>query len=520
MYQPTRRLISSTNTSAASARRSLRLRRLAATGAFALLSLATYRATPAQAQETQNQLCYAIAGNNPPGQAGGGSNLQDTLASIDLDTSAVASIADIARPDGTPVRDIEALSSRPDFDFLIAANANELGRVDPTTGVFTSLGFIEGFVDFDAIVIDRNGNQDRLLAVSKRSGNPQNEVVEVILSLDENQIATGIASQTTLSTVSNFPAGTNSIDGVAISPAGNVLAIANGGPNTAQRLVGLDINSGVLDDRGPFPTATGDEIPDVEDLTFDLQGRLLATTGSSFNQATTETAFVYTDPGTGALSNATTEIDLASSGAIDFEASACLRAPDDPTGDLLLVKRITAVTSNGQETRFENFVNQPGTDVDDQMLSETDGAFPLGIVEAPNSLQTGDQVEYTIYLFNPSEEITFNNVILCDPIRRPSVLQQDSIQFSTPSDNLTLDFNDTDGFERAPLAVADDACVAALDGGTQFLAGPPGPTGPNGTGGGVVTDSFDIGPGEISATRFTIEVGAVQNGETLGDSDI
>ena len=165
MYQPTRRLISSTNTSVASARRSLRLRRLAATGAFALLSLATYWATPAQAQETQNQLCYAIADNNPPGQgSGGGNNLQDTLASIDLDTGAVASIADIARPDGTPVRDIEALSSRPDFDFLIAANANELGRVDPATGVFTSLGFIEGFVDFDAIVIDRNGKN--------RSANP------------------------------------------------------------------------------------------------------------------------------------------------------------------------------------------------------------------------------------------------------------------------------------------------------------------------------------------------------------
>lgn len=526
MYQPTRRLIDSLTVPMAATRRSIRLRRLAATSAFALLSLATYEAPPAQAQETQNQLCYAIADNNPAsGGQGGGTIFQDTLASVDLDTGAVAAIADITRLDGGgAITDIEALTSRPDSDFLIAANANELGRVNPATGTFESLGFIDGYTDFDAIVIDRRGDQDRLLAVSKRRpNNPQNEVVEVILELDDEDNAIGIASQRTLSVVSNFPTDTNSIDGIALSETGSrdeVIAIANGGPNTAQRLVGFNVNSGVLEDRGPFLTSGGDSISDVEDLSFDLRGRLFATTGSSTNLETTETGYVYNNPGNGSLSNALLEIDLTPSGAIDFEASACLREPDDPTGEPLLVKRITAVTRNGEETRFDEFVNQQGTQTDNQMRTATDQAFPLGIVEAPNALQAGDEVEYTIYLFNPTEEITFRNVILCDPIRRPSVLQSDSIQFSEPTDDLTtLDFEDTDGFDRAPLAVADDACTAALDGGTQFLAGPPGPTGPNGTGGGVVTDGFNIGPGEISATRFIVEVGALQDGETLDDDE-
>jgi len=545
MYQPTRHLIASLTTSMAATRRSVRLRRLAATSAFAALSLAVYKPAPAQAQV--DQLCYAIADNNPASQgSGGGDDFQDTLASVDLDALTAQAVGNIVRVgedgDFEDVGDIEALTSRPNFDALIAANANELGRIDPENVVlngdepsviFESLGFIDGFLDFDAIVIDRNGNQTRLLAVSKavRNSGRQNVLVEVILDLDGNQVTTGITSQRELATLSNFPQGetarldTETIDGIAISPGGNILAIANGGPNTNQKLVEINPNTGVLTDRGSFLTNEGDTIPDVEDLSFDLRGDLFATTGSSRNPGTTERGYIYDDPGNGPLDVARPGfINLAATGAVDFEASACLRAPGAIVvdGEPLLVKRITAITTNGeggpQTTRFDRFVNQAGTQVDNEMRTATGNAFPRGIVEAPDSLLPGDEVEYTVYLYNP-EEVTFENVILCDPIRRPSVLQRDSIQFSDPNSDLTLDFDDTENFDRAPLAPADNACAGSLDG-DNFLAGPPGPTGANGTGGGVVTDAFDIGPNQISATRFTIEVGALGEDDVLDGIEI
>ena len=513
MYQLTRRLIASMNT----VHRPMRLRRLAATSAFALVSLITYQPAPAEAQ-AQDQICYAIADNSLAG-GGGGNRVPDTLITVDLDTGELGIVNEtnfgrenIRRPDGTTrILNIEALTSRPDFGTLIAANGNELGSINPVTGEFLSLGIIEGYVDFDAIVIDRSGSQNRLLAVSRdNEGTTGNQLVEVILELDDNGAAIGIAAQSAGIALSGFPPRTNSIDGIAISPAG-VLAVANGGPSITQRLVGLNTSNGQLDDRGQFVDSSGTAIRDVEDLSFDLRGRLFATTGSSRNP-TAETGYIYSDPGTGSLSNALFEIDLSPSGGTDFEASACLRPAPVVVGELLLVKRITAITRVGQETqRFDDFVSQENTPFDTQMRDATGGAFPRGIVEAPTTLQPGDEVEYTLYLFNPTET-TFENVVLCDPIRRPSVLQRDNIQFSQPADATNtppLDFENANNFDRAPLAPADDACAAALDGGDTFLAGPPGPTGPNGTGGGVVTDSFDIAPSEISATRFTVQVGAL-----------
>lgn len=526
MYQLTQRLIASLSLPMVSTQRPIRLRRFAITSVFALLSLATYKAAPAQAQDASDQLCYGIADNKPPNAGGGdGSTFPDVLSSFDLDANVneATFIAGVTRPDDSPVSNIEALSSRPRFGDLIAANGNELGVVDPLTGEFDSIGFIEGFVDFDAIVIDRTGNQNQLLAVAKgpRGNEAANNIIQVTLAVSQGEV-TGIASQQELSIASNFPNRTQTIDGIAISDSGEVFAVANGGTNTPQRLVEVNTATGVLTDRGPFLNEAGERIPDIEDLSFDLRGRLFATTGSSPNVATRETGYIYADPSGGDdFPAAIDEISLVTpEGAVDYEASACLQRPEAVEGELLLVKRITAITRNGQPIqRFESFDNQGGTQVDNRMRSETDQAFPLGIVEAPNALQPGDEVEYTVYLFNPSEA-TFENVILCDPIRRPSVLQPDSIQFVDATDDFDLEFVSASDFRRTPLTTADDACVAALNGGDTFLSGPPGPTGRDGTGGGVVTNQIVMGPGEISVTRFTIEVGAVQEGADLDNGEI
>lgn len=483
-------------------------------GSMALLSLMV--APPAaNAQDGSGQICYAVGDNNPPGDGDGGISFDDTLARIDFGERLAQGVATVRRPDGTPIRDIEALTSRPDPEFneLIAANGNEIGRIDPQTGVFTSLGTLAPYVDFDAIVIDRSSdNQARLLAVSKRGGSLNNNLIEATLTIDGNGQSTGISAPRLLTRIPDgqFPQDTDSIDGIALSPTGVLFGVANRGPRnlddiSAQVLVIINPATGELTNRGEF-TAQGEAIDDVEDLSFDLFGNLFASSGSNFNRFT-DNAFIFPLAGDGTLSPASNILDLVPTGAGDFEASACLQFSS--TGGLLVVKRITAVTQGGVETQFDSFLDQQGENADNVLNRQTNGAFPLGIVQTPTALSPGDQVEYTVYVYNPTP-LPIRNAVLCDAIDQPSILASDSIEFSPSSTDLTLTFTDESGFARAPLSAAPPACGPVLGGGSQFLAGPPGPVGGLnvGAGGGVVTDSFDLAPGAIAATRFSVTVGA------------
>jgi len=470
---------------------------------------------PAKAQtDGSGQICYAVGDNNPPGNGDGGISFDDTLARIDFGEDLAEAVATVRRPDGTPIRNIEALSSRPDFDELIAANGNEIGRIDPDTGVFTTLGTLTPYLDFDAIVIDRTSpNQTRLLGVSKLGGSLSNTLIEATLSVDGNGQSTSISPPVPLVRIpdAQFPPDTDSIDGIALSPEGILFGVANRGPRnfddiSNQVLVVIDPNTGALDNRGVF-VEFGEEIDDIEDLSFDLFGNLFASSGSNFNRFT-DNAFIFPLSAEGMLGPGSVLLDLAQTGAGDFEASACLRFTS-VEGAMLVVKRITAVTQNGVETRFDSFLDQQGEQADNELLSASNGAFPLGIVQTPTTLAAGDQVEYTVYLYNPTT-LPLREAVLCDAIERPGILSSNSIEFAPPTDDFTLDFENESGFARAPLAAADSACTPILNGGNQFLAGPPGPVGglDTGVGGGLVTDSFDLEPGEIAATRFSITIGA------------
>ncbi|MEL7331422.1 MAG: hypothetical protein AAFN12_04200 [Cyanobacteria bacterium J06560_2] len=511
------------------ARRQLKLRHLLATGTFALLSLGAHQPAARAQSLNEGEICYAIADNNPPSTGnGGGRNLQDTLSVIDdFQAGAASRVAQISRPGGEPIGDIEALTSRPEAGELIAANGNEIGLVDTETGIFTSLGVLEAYQDFDAIVIDRNSpDQTRLLAVSKARGpNKENAIVQVDIVLgDDGQSASlGIPEELSRIGPEQFFEGTDSIDGIAIDPNNSnlIYGVANGGPRTAQRfvIIGLD---GTLQDRGPF--LLGETlIEDVEDLSFDLTNNLLfATTGSS-RSPLTENAFLFNNPNGGNLAPAISNFNIGAvtSPAIDYEASACISRPDEVAGDLLLVKRITAVTPlGGNEQRFAGFQNQQGTQADVQLRTATNQTFPVGVIQPEQPLSPGDLVEYTVYVYNNTND-PVTNIELCDPLQRPNVLQTDTMEFAPPNGDLELDFDDLDdAAARSPQAPADASCTAALGEGGQFIAAPPGPIGPAGNGGGVVTDLFTLAPGEIAAVRFTVEVGAPQSGESVEDFDL
>ncbi|NJM96331.1 MAG: hypothetical protein HC800_03185 [Phormidesmis sp. RL_2_1] len=526
MYQLTPRLTIPIN----AVRALLTPRRLTA-GTLALVSLLSAQApVSAQAIGSSGERCFVVADNNPPGGGSGGVADDDTLIQINFGTGTATAIDGgiIAREGGgTNIRNIEAMTSRSNSNELIAANGSEFGRIDPETAVFTPLiGSLGPFNDFDAIVIDRNStNQTRLLAVSKDTdnvGNPNpalnNILVTGTISLNATGQAEGI-TPTTQVALSNFPAGTDGIDGIAL--IGNTLyGIANRGgvPNSAQILVTIDQASGIITPVAPFTLGVsvgglpaGTAINDVEDLDLSLFGNLFGSTGSNNNVALRNRGYTF-DPATGVAINSLAIGAL--SGRQDFEASACI-TDATATGQLLIVKRITAVTRGGVRTEFDTFTDQAGETDDNTMLAATGNAFPLGIPAASPELNTGDQVEYTVYIYNPTSQI-FNNAVICDAIEPPSILQSSSVELAAPT-VLTSPLAFTPQPNTVPRPPASPApatgeCAPLLGTATVFPPNTPNPLGPSGgldvgAGGGIVTTPFSLNPNQITALRFQITVG-------------
>ncbi|PZO50474.1 MAG: hypothetical protein DCF15_15780 [Phormidesmis priestleyi] len=515
MHQPTSQPL--TLTSKLQSR--LKPRRFVA-GALALASLLTVQ-SPAQAQAVgaSGERCYTVADNNPPGGNSGGLDIDDTLVQVNFGnrTAVIVGNGKIPRAGSSAnIQDIEAMTSRPNFNELIAANASEFGRINPDTGVFTTLGTLGIFNDFDGITIDRNStNQTRILAVSKdlnRTPALHNFLVEADILLNANGESVGISAPIRQVKVTNFPSGTNSIDGIVL--VGNTLyAIANPsseGPGFRQILVTIDRTTGVITEVGSFRNIDGSLLNDVEDIELSLYGTLFGSTGSNFNRGVQSSAYVFDFTG-----RASDRLDLTAVGS-DYEASACVtNSAAGVPQNLLIVKRITAVTRAGVEERFNDFVDQAGEDADNQLLAATANVFPRGIVQAsatPTPLNAGDQVEYTVYIYNPTNQF-FNNSVLCDAITPPGILQSNSVEFAAPTSTLStpLAFANQAGSAQAPLAPvpASGVCAPLLGAAQQFPFGPPGPSGGAniGAGGGIVTDAFNINPSQVAALRFRITVG-------------
>ncbi len=507
-------------------------------GTMALLSVIGHQpAARAQSNngngQSNGQVCYAIADNNIVGNSDGGLSFPDTLVRIDFGQNLAEALETVRRPNGTTVNNIEALTARPAFNELIAANANEIGRVDPETGVFISLGSLAPYLDFDAIAIDReSASQTRLLGISKGGGPLNNVLVEAFLTIDPDtgqSIGLGPVNRLVKIPDSEFPPDTNSIDGMAISPVGFpfpggvIYGAANRGPNTptensAQILVTIDPVTGALTERGVF-TSSGNLIDDVEDISFDLFGNLFISSGSN-RSSFADTAFVTPLDANGNVGNASRALSLAASGARDFEASACL--PLTSISSLVVVKRITAIARNGVNAPITGFFDQTGDSSDNRLFEETNGALPIGLVEEQIALSPGDEVEYTVYVYNPTF-LTVSSAVLCDPLRRPSILQTESIEYAepgaVPENGAALVFDgDVAGFARSPMSAADEECLPLLDGEQQFVGGPM--IGGARAGGGVVTSAFSLAPDEIAAVRFRVRVGQFDENEVdLGDDD-
>jgi uncharacterized repeat protein (TIGR01451 family) len=106
-------------------------------------------------------------------------------------------------------------------------------------------------------------------------------------------------------------------------------------------------------------------------------------------------------------------------------------APPPPPGTarLRLVKRITGVTRNGLPlsgiSNLNTFVDDPNDPNDDQ--SNWTQLLPVGLprVESATLLQSGDQVEYTVYFLSDGTA-PVNNARVCDPIPASTAFVSDS----------------------------------------------------------------------------------------------
>ncbi|MEM9804200.1 MAG: hypothetical protein AAF959_02885 [Cyanobacteria bacterium P01_D01_bin.56] len=192
---------------------------------------------------------------------------------------------------------------------------------------------------------------------------------------------------------------------------------------------------------------------------------------------------------------------------------------NDPTpallgSDLSFVKRITQVIRNGQPVNIpgiNDFNDQAGTEDDNDLSNATGQNLPLGVFDIQQTLQTGDEVEYTVYFFNQGV-VQAANVEMCDELQVPTVLQPATLELAQPvtfaaSNSLSFGPDNTLLFPQAPLAPLPESCVSFPG---SFPSGTPAGGLGVGAGGGVVVGGpnlgLDVDSGTVGAFRFRVQV--------------
>lgn len=252
-------------------------------------------------------ICYLVA------DAGGGNGGDDWLTLFDKATGAETNIGA-----GTGTFTIEAIAYSPWSNILYAADADELGVVDTTTGVYSTIGsFGSGdgsvgtiaFSDVDGLTFDPF--TEILYGTHRRTS-----ADDILFQIDPT---TGSAIPDAFGVgvdyvVVNAISGLGDIDDIAIdSHDGQMYGIANNG-GTGDRLVQIDKSSGTATDVGLLG------VDDGEGLGFDNFARLFGTVGAA--GGTNSNSAIEINQATGAATNIT-----ALTVGSDYEAADCLICP-------------------------------------------------------------------------------------------------------------------------------------------------------------------------------------------------
>jgi uncharacterized repeat protein (TIGR01451 family) len=170
------------------------------------------------------------------------------------------------------------------------------------------------------------------------------------------------------------------------------------------------------------------------------------------------------------------------------------------TPDVRLVKRITAVTRGGAPVAIagiNGFNDQPGDVNDNQLQQLSNSSLPLGVFNiAGGTLQTGDVLEYTIYVWNNGLSQA-DNLQICDEIQPPSQLDNASLSFAPASNFPTL------------AAFGGAGPLSAANAGDPLSAFCPSAPGNFPTGGGVILDplgGLSLPARQLAALRFQVSI--------------
>ncbi|MBO6574116.1 MAG: DUF1929 domain-containing protein [Rhodothermales bacterium] len=250
-------------------------------------------------QTTASLFCYAVA------DQGSGLGDGDVLTRISKGSLLETTVGVM----GSQL--VEAMAFNPQQTTLYGANGRRFGSIDVVTGAFTEIGrFGSGsglagnvtFSDVDGLTFDPNTGI--LYAAVRRSG-----ATDLLIQVDPNTGA-AVAGAFSSGDYVEIEAidGRGDIDDLAIDPLdGQLYAIANG--SGSGQVVRIDRETGA----STLVASVNDG--SLEGLTFDGDGTLLATRGSSFQEV------VVVNRSTGATS---LWASLGVDGHRDYEAIACL----------------------------------------------------------------------------------------------------------------------------------------------------------------------------------------------------
>ena len=244
---------------------------------------------------TQGSVCYVMAD-------GFDTNDVDYLRQVDRATGAVTP----ANPAAAGTQSIEGMTWSLDFTTLYAANANQFGTLNTTTGLFSAkASTIASATDpmqgeFGAITVaDVDGISfdpatGVLYGVSRREGT--NTQLDVLIKIDpvtgkhiNSAFGAGvdyIKIRTDLLATPLYE-----VDDISFDPvSGSLYAVANGtsaSPSVGDRLVTINKSTGAVTDVARITKSTGGNLDDVEGLSFYGDGGLFATSG--YHAATGDT---------------------------------------------------------------------------------------------------------------------------------------------------------------------------------------------------------------------------------------
>jgi uncharacterized repeat protein (TIGR01451 family) len=334
----------------------------------------------------------------------GFSNGTDTFTYRICDTTGLCSEATVTvtvpvTTNPPPVANPDAIATNPNTPVTINVLGNDSGNLNPSTlrivtppangrvvinpdGTVTFIpnpGFTNGTDSFTYQICDTAGNcTEGRVTVRIPQPSPNQAEVQVNLTGPTTPIAAG--TNVTFNT-----------------------QVTNNGPGIAQGVIAtFPLPTGVT-----FVSATPSQGTCVES-----NGVVTCNLGN-MNPGQTVAIPIVVRPTQPETINLTTTVVAQNEAIVNNNTATAAAVAIAGTPRVILVKRITAVTSNGTTTNFSNFVDDPSTQNDN--ASGWSSLRPVGEIQPSAPVRSGDIVEYTVYFLSEGS-VPAQNVNFCDAI--------------------------------------------------------------------------------------------------------